>query len=136
MFHKKSFKERRKQIEAEERVWNIERELLLRKSELEEEKAQFKKKRKRANTSKLLIAFLFISCTTIEIFTGYVTLKMLSVAMINGSSMDFSPLVTLIGAVVSEVIGYAVYSIKSTKENCVGGVVYETAMQKNNNAVG
>ena len=41
---------------------------------------------------------------------------------------DFTPLVTLIGAVVSEVIGFAIYAIKSAKENTSGGIVYETAM--------
>jgi len=43
---------------------------------------------------------------------------------------DFSPLVTLIGAVVSEVIGFAIYSIKATKENTKGGIVYDTAMKE------
>ena len=41
---------------------------------------------------------------------------------------DFTPLVTLIGAVVSEVIGFGVYSLKSTKENTVGGIVYDSVI--------
>ena len=43
---------------------------------------------------------------------------------------DFTPLVTLIGAVVSEVIGFAIYAIKSAKENTEGGIIYETTMAK------
>ena len=51
---------------------------------------------------------------------------------------DFTPLVTLIGAVISEVIGYAVYSLKAMKENTSGGIVYDSALNNNdnNNAVG
>lgn len=36
----------------------------------------------------------------------------------------------LIGAVVTEVIGYAIYTIKATKENTKGGITYETAMRQ------
>lgn len=42
---------------------------------------------------------------------------------------DFTPLVTLIGAVVSEVIGFAIYALKAMKENSKGGIVYDTAMR-------
>ena len=41
---------------------------------------------------------------------------------------DLSPLMALISAVVAEVIGFAVYALKSTKENTEGGIIYETAM--------
>lgn len=43
-------------------------------------------------------------------------------------SPDLTPLITLIGAVVSEVIGFAIYSIKAAKENTSGGIVYDLAM--------
>ena len=51
---------------------------------------------------------------------------------------DFTPLVTLIGAVISEVIGYAIYSLKAMKENTSGGIVYDSAIgnNDNNNSVG
>ena len=48
-------------------------------------------------------------------------------------SPDLTPLITLIGAVVSEVIGFAIYSIKAAKENTSGGIVYDLAMQNNKN---
>lgn len=53
---------------------------------------------------------------------------MLKIAATTGL-IDFSPLVTLIGAVVSEVFGYAIYSLKAAKENTAGGLVYDMAMQ-------
>lgn len=85
---------------------------------------------KKIPTSKLLILFLFINCTVIEIFTGWAMVKMLSIALITGLSIDFTPLVALIGAVVGEVFGYAIYSLKSAKENSVGGIVYDSALRE------
>ena len=94
-----------------------------------EDKRDFRAKHsKKLSTSKLLILFLFINCTLIEIFTGFVTLKSLDLATMTMLVPDFTPLVTLIGAVVSEVIGFAIYAIKSAKENTMGGIIYETAM--------
>lgn len=72
--------------------------------------------------------FLFINCTLIEIFTGYATLKSFELAYSIGYGVDFSPLVALIGAVVGEVIGFAIYAVKSSKENSQGGIVYDIAM--------
>lgn len=57
---------------------------------------------------------------------------MLKIAATTGL-IDFSPLVTLIGAVVSEVFGYAIYSLKAAKENTAGGLVYDMAMQNLDN---
>ena len=36
----------------------------------------------------------------------------------------------LITAVVAEVIGFAIYSLKASKENTKGGIIYETALLK------
>lgn len=85
-------------------------------------------KKKRISTTKLIVFFLFLNCTLIELFTSWVTVKSLDVSLITGLSTDMTPLVTLIGAVVGEVIGFAIYAVKSTKENTQGGVVYDTAM--------
>lgn len=85
---------------------------------------------KKISTSKLLIAFLFINCTVIEIFTGWAMVKMLAIALVTGISIDFTPLVALIGAVVGEVFGYAIYSLKAMKENTVGGLVFEKALKE------
>lgn len=85
---------------------------------------------KKISTSKLLILFLFINCTLIEIFTGWITIKNFEIVSLTLTQPDFTPLTTLIGAVVSEVLGFAVYAIKAAKENTVGGIVYEQAFQE------
>jgi hypothetical protein len=120
-----------KNIRIEELRWKKEKELLERKARLRQEKMEVRKKTSIFGgipTSKLLIAFLFINCTIIEIFTAFITLKNFEITQYTMTNPDFTPLVTLIGAVVAEVIGYAVYSLKSMKENTAGGIVYERAM--------
>ena len=121
--------EKKRDLMIAERRWQKEKPLREREYKLKEDQRQFKEThRPKISTSKLLIIFLFINCTIIEIFTGYVTLKSLDIATMTFMMPDFTPLVTLIGAVVSEVIGFAIYAIKSAKENTSGGIVYETAM--------
>lgn len=118
-------------ITIKEHRWQREKEVLERKYKLKQEKREFKKQfLPKISTSKLLILFLFINCTIIELFTGFVTLKSLDLTTLTMANPDFTPLVTLIGAVVSEVVGYAVYALKSAKENTAGGIIYETAMRQ------
>lgn len=88
---------------------------------------------KKMSTTKKLMLFLFINCTLIELFTGWVTVQNLILARDYGMTIDFAPLVTLIGAVVGEVFSFAVYAAKSTKENTRGGIVYDSALGVNNN---
>ena len=116
-------------ILQEEKEWQEDKIFFEKQKKVFEEKKNFFKYKK-ISTSKLLILFLFLNCTAIEIFTGWVTIQ--SIALVSTTMMmpDFSPLVTLIGAVVSEVIGFAIYSIKATKENTKGGIVYDTAMKE------
>lgn len=118
-------------ITIKEHRWQREKEVLERKYKLKQEKREFKKQfLPKISTSKLLIIFLFINCTIIELFTGFVTLKSLDLTTLTMANPDFTPLVALIGAVVSEVVGYAVYALKSAKENTAGGITYETAMRQ------
>lgn len=118
-------------ITIKEHRWQREKEVLERKYKLKQEKREFKKQfLPKISTSKLLILFLFINCTIIELFTGFVTLKSLDLTTLTMATPDFTPLVALIGAVVSEVVGYAVYALKSAKENTAGGITYETAMRQ------
>lgn len=131
MYHYRNLAEEKKNLDWEERRWAQEKKLLRRKQKLIDEQAEYKKK-KRVSTSKLLILFLFINCSVIEIFTGWATVRMLD-ATINTSLIDFTPLIALIGAVVGEVLSYAIYSLKATKENTVGGLVYDKAMQNIDN---
>ena len=58
---------------------------------------------KKISTTKILIAFLFINCTLLELFTGWVTVENLILARDFGTTLDFTPLVTLIGIVLGEV---------------------------------
>ena len=120
-----------KAVRKREKRWNVEKPLLETDCAIEAERRYFCKKEKRKiSTSKLLIAFLFINCTLIELFTGWAIIKMLAIVATTGAMIDFTPLVTLIGTVISEVIGYAIYALKSAKENSVGGIVYDKAMQE------
>lgn len=82
------------------------------------------------STTKLLIAFLFLNCTLIELFTGWVTVQNILLVKSAGAPLDFTPLVTLIGAVVGEVMGFAIYAAKSAKENTAGGIVYDSIMKE------
>lgn len=95
----------------------------------QQKKQLLKPKKKLISTTKLIILFLFINCTLIQLFTGYITLLDIKLAETIGS-VDFTPIVTLISAVVGQVIGFAIYSIKASKENTQGGIVYDTAMRK------
>lgn len=126
------------EILKEESKWAKEKDLIERQQKIKNERKALKKnKNKTCSTTKLLILFLFLNCTAIEIFTGWATAQSLKNSLITGQMVDFSPLITLIGAVVGEVMGFGIYAIKSMKENTVGGVVYATALKNDSeNAVG
>ena len=120
-----------REIVLQEKQWEKEKSLQERKYKIKKEKRELKSLYGfKLPTSKLLILFLFINCTLIELFTGWVTIKSIDLATLTMVGPDFTPLVTLIGAVVSEVIGFAIYAIKSAKENTEGGIIYETTMAK------
>jgi Ca2+/Na+ antiporter len=121
---------RKEKIEQEEKHWEEEKILLQRHQKINKEKEEFKQKR--ITTTKLIVLFLFVNCTLIELFTGWTIIQSIELAKVTGLSPDFSPLVTLIGAVVGEVFSFAVYALKSSKENSKGGIVYDAAMQNNN----
>ena len=120
-----------REIVLQEKQWEKEKSLQERKYKIKKEKRELKSLYGfKLPTSKLLILFIFINCTLIELFTGWVTIKSIDLATLTMVGPDFTPLVTLIGAVVSEVIGFAIYAIKSAKENTEGGIIYETTMAK------
>jgi spore maturation protein SpmA len=120
----------KEKIEKEEAQWKTEKDLMQRKQKINEEKKELHKKK--FTTTKFLIMFLFINCTVIELFTGWTVVQSLQLAKITGLAPDFSPLVTLIGAAISEIFSFAVYALKATKENTEGGIVYMNAMKDNN----
>ena len=113
-------------LQRQEQEWQKEKEILEKQYSLQEDKKSFSEqhRRKKLTTSKKLITFLFINCTVIELFVLYITIRSMILAETIMLSPDFTPLVTLVGAIVSEVIGYAVYAIKAAKENCANGITY------------
>lgn len=128
----KRLSEEKKELERAEKRWSLEKPLIERRNQLLKEQSEIKKQKQKLTTSKLLILFLFGNCSIIELFTGWTTVKMLNTTAYTGL-IDFSPLIALIGAVVSEVFGYAVYALKSAKENTTGGIVYDMAIQNIDN---
>lgn len=82
--------------------------------------------KKKISCTKLIVLFLFINCTLVELFTGWVVIQNLALAATMGIPLDLTPLTTLVGTVVAEVFGFAVYAAKSTKENTKGGIVYDS----------
>lgn len=117
-------------LAKEKQQWIKTKEYLLQKKQLQKEKQQFSNIHL-PSTSKLLTFFLFINCSVIELFTGWVTIQNLEIAKETMTSPDLSPLLTLIGAVVGETIGFAIYSLKAMKENCQGGIIYQQAILNN-----
>lgn len=110
--------------------WEKDKDLLTKIQEIKEEKNTLLKKeeKRKLTTTKRLTFFLFINCTLIQIFTLYVLLKQLNMGM----EVDLTPLQMLITTIVGEVIVFAIYSIKSLKENTKGGIVYQTTLNEQN----
>ena len=110
--------------------WEKDKNLLTKAQEMKEEKNTLLKKeeKRKLTTTKRLTFFLFINCTLIQIFTLYVLLKQLNMGM----DVDLTPLQMLITTIVGEVIVFAIYSIKSLKENTKGGIIYQTTLNEQN----
>ena len=127
-----TLKEKERYVLSQEKIWNKEKEILEKEYKIKAErkslKEKFKEKKDKIANSKLLIWFLFINCTIIELFTIWVICRELSLAAEGILAPDLSPLMALITTVVAEVIGFGIYALKSTKENTTGGIIYETAM--------
>ena len=129
-----TLREKERYVLSQEKIWNKEKEILEReyriKAERKSLKEKFKEKKDKIANSKLLIWFLFINCTIIELFTIWVIYRELGLAADGILAPDLSPLMALITTVVAEVIGFGIYALKSTKENTEGGIVFETAMRE------
>ena len=75
---------------------------------------------KKITTTKLIILYLFIILNVVLIFS--------MVTMVYFA--DLSALPVLITDIMAQVLSYAIYCVKSTKENTQFGIVYETAMKE------
>lgn len=121
---------KRKKIEKAIETWQKDKPLLIAEQDIIQDKKDVKNRNKISKqgltTTKRLMLFLFISCTIIQIFTLAATAYGISQGV-----YDFSALQLLITAVVGEVVAFAIYAIKSLKENTKGGIVYESARWQN-----
>lgn len=118
------------QVSFNEKIWAERKSLIERQNAIDVEQKELTeahKKIKFPSWSKLLLIILFINFTILEIFVGWVTIHSFAIASIIGVMPDFTPLITLLGAVIGETISYGIYSAKSKAENTEGGVVYEKA---------
>lgn len=120
-------------VNLEKDIWLHEKPLILQENEINNEKYELKKKKKIhfPSWSKLLLIFLFINFSFLEIFVGWVTIESFDLAFETGMGPDFTPLITLISAVIGETISYGIYCAKSKAENTEGGIVFESARWKN-----
>lgn len=118
------------QVSFNEKIWAERKSLIERQNAIDAEQKELTeahKKIKFPSWSKLLLIILFINFTILEIFVGWVTIHSFAVASIIGVMPDFTPLITLLGAVIGETVSYGIYSAKSKAENTEGGIVYEQA---------
>ena len=123
----------REKVEFQDFTWKQLKPTLLRENKIRQEKKKIREERNKIilpSWSKLLLLLLFVNFTILEIFIGWVTVQSFQLAFMTGGSPDFTPLVTLIGLVMGETIGYGIYCAKSKAENTEGGIIYDTAMYK------
>lgn len=90
-------------------------------------------KKKKTEWSKKLLTALFINFFLLEIFICGVTCYSFKLAFAIGQTPDYTPLVTLITAVIGETLSYGIYCAKAKAENVQGGIVYEKARQAQEN---
>lgn len=126
---------RYREVLAQKDAWDQEKKAIKLQQQIQREKRKLLNPFAKISFSKWLIFFLFLNCTALEIFTAWVTVQTIALAFATGIAADFTPLVTLIGLVIGEVISYAIYSLKSMRENTKGGIIYDSNMN-NNNSVG
>lgn len=117
------------------RNWDIEKPLLEQKQKIKQEKAAIinKEEKNKLAFGKLLMIFLFINFTFLELFTCAITIYSFSLAFAIGMMPDFTPLITLLGSVIGETLSFGIYCAKSKAENTKGGIVYETALREYDN---
>ena len=129
-----NLKQKWEHLQAKERKWRKKKKYLEKKRNLQKDKiSTYGFQLHLPSTSKLFTFFLFLNCTFVEIFTCYVTILNIETAKELATTPDLSPLMTLIGTVVGETIGFAIYAIKAAMQNCQGGVVYAMATTNQTN---
>lgn len=112
----------------EKRLENLQKrnKYLEEKYKLQAEQNEYKTKAKAPSTSKLILWTVILICVEIVLFSEFAMIK----------TGDTSALYTLIGVPVTLVPSVLGYYHKAAKENCVGGVVYETTVNGGNDLEG
>lgn len=110
--------------------WQREKVILEQEQEIREEKQELKNKfwKIKLPFAKTFAIFLFVNFTILEAFTVWVTIQSFTLAYAVGQMPDFSPLLTLLGAIMGQTLSYWIYSSKAKAENMQGGIVYDMAM--------
>lgn len=93
------------ELEHEKKQLEEEEELYKKRAEIKELKKSMRKFQK-PTTTKLVMAFIFINCTVVEVYSMWVMWYLL----------DLSSLYALITAVISESISFAIYAAKAYNE--------------------
>lgn len=119
---------RQKLIELQSKVrnWQHEKEIVASYEQMLKEQRELIGTTRKISTTKRLVNFLFLNCTIVEIYALWAMTKM----------QDLSALSVLISAIIGEVIAFAIYSIKSMRENMKNGIVYDMAMKDKENTPG
>lgn len=119
-FSRYDSKEYKEELKHQKKLRKIERkgERILRKRELKAKLNSYKEPKKKFPTSKLIAVYLFILLNVVLIYS------MIMMYLFR----DLTYLGVLLSDIVAQVITYMIYMIKSTKENTVGGITYDTAM--------
>lgn len=126
------YKKRSRKIRQQQENWQIERINLKRENSIKNDYNKIQNKNPfKITTGKLAMWILLFLCLIVIVFTGWVTIKEFSLAYALGVMPDFTPLVTMIGAILGAAIDVAAYFAKSAKENTKGGITYQAAAMKN-----
>ena len=107
-------------LKLQEMEWKRKKRLLDKRKALRKSKLEYLPRLK-VSTTKLVMAYIIINCTIVEIYSMWVMVKL----------QDISGLYTLITSVIGETIAFLVYAVKSTKENTQGGIIYEKMKLEN-----
>jgi len=130
-YYIRKIKREKKRMRYKELLWSQLKPIQKRDNEIDKEKEELKIdkiEKQKVTWSKALLLFLFINCTILELFTGWVTIQSFSLAYAIGIMPDFTPLITLLGSIIGQTISYGVYCSKAKAENTSNGLIYEAAM--------
>lgn len=81
---------------------------------------KYNKPKAKKSFSKLTTIFLYVNLTIVELFC----------MAIMWNTMDLSALPTFITCIIGEILVHFISCEKSKKENMVGGIVHDTAMEE------